>query len=70
MQHRFGAVKKCAQYVREKRTKMTNYIKEPHTTILTGPTGYGKSHLVLDLIEKEYKKHHYFRNTSTEQDIS
>ena len=31
---------------------MTDYIKEPHTTIFTGPTGCGKSHLVLDLIEE------------------
>ena len=31
---------------------MTLYIKEPHTVIFTGPTGCGKSHLVLDLIEK------------------
>ena len=31
---------------------MTDYLKEPHTTIFTGPTGCGKTHLVLDLIEK------------------
>ena len=36
---------------------MTDYVKEPHTTIFTGPTGCGKTHLVLDLIEKEYNKH-------------
>ena len=36
---------------------MTLYIKEPHTSIFTGPTLCGKSHLVLDLIEKEYSKH-------------
>ena len=37
---------------------MTEYqTKEPHTTIFTGPMGCGKTHLVLDLIEKEYKKH-------------
>ena len=36
---------------------MTDYIKEPHTTIFTGQTGCGKTHHVLDLIEKEYKKH-------------
>ena len=35
---------------------MTGYVKEPHTSIFTGPTGYGKSHLVLYLIEKEYNK--------------
>ena len=36
---------------------MTDYIKEPHTTIFTGQTKFGKTHLVLDLIEKEYNKH-------------
>ena len=36
---------------------MTDYIKEPHTTIFTGQTGCGKAHLALDLIEKEYNKH-------------
>ena len=36
---------------------MTAYVKDPHTTIFTGPTGCGKTHLVLDLIEKEYSKH-------------
>ena len=37
-----------------------DYIKEPHTTIFTGQMGCGKTHLVLDLIEKEYKKHFDF----------
>ena len=36
---------------------MKGYIKESHTTIFTGPTVSGKTHLILDLIEKEYKKH-------------
>ena len=36
---------------------MTDDIKEPHTTIFTGQRGCGKTHLVLDLIEKEYNKH-------------
>ena len=36
---------------------MTDYIKEPHTTIFTGPTGCGIAHFVLGLIEKEYNKH-------------
>ena len=36
---------------------MTESLKEPHTVIFTGQTGCGKTHLVLDLIEKEYKKH-------------
>ena len=36
---------------------MTDYVKEPHTTIFTGPTGCEKTLLVLNLIEKEYNKH-------------
>ena len=36
---------------------MTDYIKKYHTTIFTGPTDCGKTHLVLNLIEKEYNKH-------------
>ena len=36
---------------------MTGCIKDPHTTIFTGQTGCGKTHLLLDLTEKEYKKH-------------
>ena len=39
---------------------MTGYIKEPHTAIFTGQTGCGKTHLVLELIEKEYNKHFDF----------
>ena len=34
-----------------------DYIKEPHTAIFTGQTGCWKTHLVLELIEKEYNKH-------------
>ena len=36
---------------------MTGYIKKPHTSIFIGQTGFGKTHLVLELIEKEYNKH-------------
>ena len=36
---------------------MTNCVKDQHTTIFTGPTGCGKIHHVLDLMEKENKKH-------------
>ena len=36
---------------------MTGYIKEPHTDLFTGQTKCGKIHLVLELIEKEYKNH-------------
>ena len=33
------------------------FIKHPHTAIFTGPTGFGKTHLVLDMIETQYNKH-------------
>ena len=36
---------------------MTDYIKKPHTAMFIGQTGCGKTHLVLDLTEKEYNKH-------------
>ena len=39
---------------------MTGYIKKNHTSIFIGQTGCGKTHLVLDLIEKEYNKHFDF----------
>lgn len=32
-------------------------MKKPHTAIFSGPTDCGKTKLVLDLIEKEYKEH-------------
>ena len=47
----------CINWFFRQIKKMTDYIKKPHTTIFTGPTGCGKTHLVLDLIEKEYNKH-------------
>ena len=36
---------------------MTGYIKKPHASIFIGQTGCGKTHLVLELIEKEYNKY-------------
>ena len=36
---------------------MTGYIKKPHTSIFIGQTSCEKTHLVLELIEKEYNKH-------------
>ena len=36
---------------------MAGYIKKPHTSIFIGQTGCGKTHLILELIEKEYNKH-------------
>ena len=35
---------------------MTGYIKKPHTSIFLGQTGCRKTHLVLELIEKQYNK--------------
>ena len=36
---------------------MTGYIKKPHTSIFISQTSCEKTHLVLELIEKEYNKH-------------
>ena len=36
---------------------MRGYIKEPHTAIFTGQTKCGKTHLVLEIIQKKYNKH-------------
>ena len=36
---------------------MTGYIKKPHASIFIGQMVCGKTHLVLELIEKEYNKH-------------
>ena len=35
-------------------------MKEPHTTLFVAPTGVGKTHLALDLLESEYKNHFDF----------
>ena len=37
-----------------------DYFKKPHTAIFTGQTGYGKTQVILDLVEKEYNKHFDF----------
>ena len=42
------------------KKRMTGYIKKPHTAIFTGQMGCGKTHLVLDLVGKEYNKHFDF----------
>ena len=36
---------------------MNDYIKNPHAAIFSGPTNCGKTKLVLDLVENEYKNH-------------
>ena len=35
-------------------------MKEPHTALFIAPTGVGKTHLALDLLEKEYINHFNF----------
>ena len=39
------------------KKRVTDYIKKPYKAIFIGQTGFGKTRLVLDLIEKEYNKH-------------
>ena len=33
---------------------------EPHTALFVAPTGVGKTHLVLNLLENEYRNHFNF----------
>ena len=40
-----------------------NAYKEPHTALFVVPTGIGKTHLALDLLEKEYKNYFDFSIT-------
>ena len=40
------------------RIKM--FMKEPHTALFIAPTGVGKPHLALSLLENEYRNHFYF----------
>ena len=35
-------------------------MKEPHTTLFVAPTGVGKTHLALSLLETEYRNHFNF----------
>ena len=35
-------------------------MKEPHTALFVAPTGVGKMHLALNLIENEYRNHFDF----------
>ena len=35
-------------------------MKEPHTALFVAPTGVGKTHLALDLLENEYRNHFDF----------
>ena len=36
------------------------FMKEPHTALFIAPTGVGKAHLALNLLEKEYKNYFNF----------
>ena len=35
-------------------------MKEPHTALFTAPTGIGKTHLALSLLENEKRNHFNF----------
>ena len=35
-------------------------MKEPHTALFVAPTGVGKTHLALSLLETEYRNHFEF----------
>ena len=37
------------------RIKM--FMKEPHTALFVAPTGVGKTHLALSLLDNEYRNH-------------
>ena len=43
------------QYIRLKM-----FMKEPHTALFVAPTGVGKTHLALNLLENEYRNHFNF----------
>ena len=36
------------------------FVKEPHTALFVAPTGVGKTHLALSLLENEYRSHFDF----------
>ena len=36
------------------------FMKEPHTALFVAPTGVGKTHLALSLLETEYRKYFNF----------
>ena len=38
------------------------FMKEPHTALFVSPAGVGKTHLTLNLLEKEYKDYFDFIN--------
>ena len=46
------------KFLQSIRPKM--FMKEPHTALFVAPTGVGKTHLVLNLLESEYRNHFDF----------
>ena len=46
------------------------FMKEPHTALFVAPTGVGKTHLALSLLEAEYRNHHKRRQPLLELVIS
>ena len=36
------------------------FMREPHTALFVAPTGVGKTHLALSLLENEYRNHFNF----------
>ena len=41
-------------------TQIKMFMKEPHTALFIAPTGVGKTHLALSLLENEYRNHFNF----------
>ena len=39
-------------------------MKEPHTALFVAPTGVGKTHLALSLLETEYRDHFRFHSNN------
>ena len=42
------------------RIRLKMFMKEPHTALFVAPTGVGKTHLALNLLESEYFSHFDF----------
>ena len=55
--HKFAHFCRQEWTINGHQIKMIGYIKKPHTSIFTFQTPFGKTHLVLELIENHYKNH-------------
>ena len=42
------------------KNRLKMFMKEPHTALFVAPTGVGKTHLTLSLLESEYRNHFNF----------